>query len=88
MRIQCALFLPCGQAYTYPPTIHVVCVTVILIWWFGKSHKNHQINIYQSIYTTNMGFFPYSAQNHRNKVIQIMLFDIFGLPKIPLSYVI
>ena len=27
----------------YISTYHVVCVTVILIWWFGESHKDHQI---------------------------------------------
>ena len=37
-------------------TMYVVHLAVILIWWFGKSHKDHQIH-YQVIYTAKMGFF-------------------------------
>ena len=63
---------------------------MILIWRFGKSCQDHQINLshYWAIYTVSMGFSPYSnkirqLKNPANSVIWTSC-QIFNSPIIPL----
>ena len=60
--------------YTVTVTVQAEILTVILIW---RLHKDHQINLlhYQSIYTTSMGFSPYSIQNRQFKILTTVYFE-------------
>ena len=54
---------------TYRVSIKLI-LTVILIWQFGESRKDHQINLhhYRSIYITTMGSSPHRTEIHQFKI--------------------
>ena len=55
----------------------VYLVDVVLIWQFGKSCKDHQINCMplSSIYTASMSVFTYSIEICQFKILPIALFE-------------
>ena len=71
----CIIDKPLGLVNHY--TVYAEILTVILIWWFGESRKDHQINLhhYQAIYTTSMSFSTYSTAICQFKFLPIALFE-------------